>query len=187
MHKSELTVGILLTAISLMMIVAPDQCIKVIVVLLGVEAVINGGYGLLKLRGLLVDNAFQMVVLVRSAVSIVVGLLAVILPLALAKIVWSGLLYMLGFYLLLSAGMELYAVAKMRNTDIERKNYIVEIIVSLVLAVVLFIMPHAGLGEMLVRLIGVFLLIVSIAYLAYISKTRHIVVDDVEIVDDSGE
>lgn len=186
MHKSELTVGILLAAISLMMIVAPEQCIKVVVVLLGVEAIVNGGYGLLKLRGLLVDNSFQMVVLVRSAVSIVVGLLAIILPLALAQAVWTGLLYMLGFYLLGAAGMELFAVAKMRNTDIERKNYIVEIVVSLLLAVVLFIMPRK-LGEVLVRIIGVFLLVVSIAYLAYQSRTRHIVVDDVEIVDDSNE
>lgn len=186
MHKSELTVGILLTAISLMMIVAPAQCIKVVVVLLGVEAVVNGGYGLLKLRGLLVDNTFQMVVLIRSAVSIVIGLLAIILPLALAQTIWAGLMYMLGFYLLVSAGLELYAVAKMRDTDIERKNYIVEIIVSLAVALVLFIMPRK-IGEVLVRLMGVFLLIVSVAYLAYQSRTRHIVVDDVEIIDDKTE
>lgn len=182
MHKSELTVGILLIAISLMMIVAPEQCIKVVVVLLGVEAIVNGGYGLLKVRSLLVDNSFQMVVLIRSAVSIVVGLLAVILPLALAKAVWTGLLYMLAFYLLVSAILELYAVAKMRNTDIERKNYIVEIVVSVALAIVMFIMPRK-IGEVLMRLLGVFLLVVSIAYLAYQSKTRHVIVDNVEVVD----
>lgn len=183
MNKSELTIGILLTAISLMMIVAPAQCIKVVVVLLGVEAVVNGGYGLVKLRSLLVDNTFQMVVLVRSAVSIIIGLLAIILPMALAQTVWTALLYMLAFYLLVSAGLELYAVAKMRDTDIERKNYIVEIVVSLALAAVLFIMPRK-VGEVLVRLLGVFLLVIAIAYLAYQSKTKHIIVDDVEIIDD---
>lgn len=186
MRKSDLTIGILLTAIALMMIVAPDQCIKVVVVLLGVEAVVNGGYGLIKLRSLLVDNTFQMVILIRSAVSIVIGLLAIILPIALAQAVWTGLLYMLAFYLVVSAGLELYAVAKMRDTDIERKNYIVEVVVSLALAAVLFIMPRE-IGRVLVRLLGVFLLVVAIAYLGYQSKTQHIVVDDVEIIDDATE
>lgn len=188
MKKTELTLGILLAVIGLMMLIAPGQCIKVTVILLGVEAVANGAFTLVKVRPLVEDPAFQYTVLARSLVSVVVGILAIVLPLALASAVWSVMLYTLAVYLLVSAALELYAVAKMRGSDIERKSYITEIIVSVAVAIVLFIMPQK-IGEIVIRLLGLAVLLISAGYMCYHWKNRSIVIDNVEVVDDvpSGE
>ena len=87
--------GALLALVALMMIIAPEQCIKVAVVALGIEAVVNGIFNLIKIRQLVDDKSFQLTVIVRSVISIVIGILAVFLPLRFAEAMWTIMLYVL--------------------------------------------------------------------------------------------
>ena len=184
MRKTDFTLGVLLAVVALMMIIAPEQCIKVAVIALGIEAVINGIFNLAKGRQLIADKSFQLAVLIRSVTSIVIGLIAIILPLKFAGTMWTIMLYILAAYLLAAAVLQLYTVAKLRDTNIERRLYMIEVIVSFIGAIILFIIPQK-IGLVLVRLLGVVLLIVSAGYLLFEWHNRPIVVDDVEVVDDT--
>ncbi|MBQ9495879.1 MAG: DUF308 domain-containing protein [Treponema sp.] len=184
MRKTDFTLGVLLAVVALMMIIAPEQCIKVAVIALGIEAVINGIFNLAKGRQLIADKSFQLAVLIRSVTSIVIGLIAIILPLKFAGTMWTIMLYILAAYLLAAAVLQLYTVAKLRDTNIERRLYMIEVIVSFIGAIILFIIPQK-IGLVLVRLLGVVLLVVSAGYLLFEWHNRPIVVDDVEVVDDT--
>jgi uncharacterized membrane protein HdeD (DUF308 family) len=185
MRKTNFMLGVLLSVVGLMMIVSPDKCIKVAVLLLGVEAILNGVFNLVKIRQLIVDKDFQLAVFVRGIISIVIGLLAVILPLRFAAAMWTIMLYVIAAYLLLAAVLELYAVAKLRNAGIERKQYVLEAIVSIICSVILFIIPHQ-IGMVIIRVLGVVVLLVSMVYVLYEWRNRPIVVDNVEVVDDNS-
>ena len=74
-------------------------------------------------------------------------------------------------------------LAKLRDTNIERRRYMLEVIISLVGAIVLFIVPQQ-IGLVLVRILGVLLLAVSAGYMLFEWHDRPIVVDEVEVVDD---
>jgi hypothetical protein len=185
MRKTNFILGVLLAVVGLMMIVAPDKCIKVAVILLGIEAVANGVFSLVKIRQLISDKDFQLAVFVRGIFSIVIGFLAVILPLKFAAMMWTVMLYVLAGYLLLAAVLELYAVAKLRNTGIERKQYVLEALVSIICGIILFIIPQQ-LGMVIIRVLGVIVLIVSLIYVLYEWRNRPIVVDNVEVVDDNS-
>ncbi|MFA6856310.1 MAG: DUF308 domain-containing protein [Treponema sp.] len=185
MRKTNFMLGILLAVVGLLMIIVPDKCIKAAVVILGVEAIANGIFSLIKIRQLISDKDFQSAVLVRGIISIIIGLLAVILPLRFAEIMWTVMLYVLAAYLLFAALLELYAVAKLRNTGIERKQYVVEAIVSIICALILFIIPQQA-GMVIIRILGVVVLLVSLVYVLYEWRNRPIVVDNVEVVDDNS-
>ena len=183
MRKTDFMLGALLALVALMMIIAPEQCIKVAVVALGIEAVVNGVFNVLKIRQLVDDKSFQRAVIVRSVISIVIGILAVVLPLRFAETMWTLMLYVLAAYLLASAFLELYMLAKLRDTNIERRRYMLEVIISFVGAIVLFIIPQQ-IGLAIVRILGVLLLAVSAGYMLFEWHDRPIVVDEVEVVDD---
>src|SRR5574344_839652 len=103
MRKSHIALGILVGCIGLMMLFAPAEWIKVTIILLGIGAVINGIYNLKTVRTLVSDSTYQQVISIRGISSIVIGILAILLPLIIAGIVWTIMIYILGVYLLLSA------------------------------------------------------------------------------------
>ena len=184
MAKTNFMFGVLLAVIALMMIVAPEQCIKVAVIGLGLEAIVNGVMGLLRSHSLLNDANFQLAILVRSIMSIVIGLLALILPMKFAASMWTIMLYMLALYLLVAGILQLYVVAKLRNSNIERRRYVIEVVVSFIGAVILVIISQPHFGVFFIRLVGILALLVSIGYLLFEWRNRPIVVDEIEIVDD---
>ena len=185
MRKTDFLLGVLLAVVGLMMIVDPGKCIKITVILLGLEAIVNGVFCLVKVRQLISDKDFQIAVLIRGIISIIIGVLAVVLPLRFAATMWTAMLYMLAAYLIVAVILELYAVAKLRDTGIERKRYIIEAIVSVISAIILFIIPQQ-IGVTVIRILGVVVLLVSVVFLLYEWRNRPIVVDNVEVVDDNS-
>ena len=64
--------------------------------------------------------------MIRSLVSIVIGLLAVILPMTVAETMWTIMIYILAVYLVCVACLGFYGMYVLRNTEIELKNYLLE-------------------------------------------------------------
>ena len=78
-------------------------------------------------------------------------------------------------------------MGKIRETEIDRKSYILEAIISIIAAVIMFLVP-AKIGEMILRIAGLFVAVCGSLYLLYTWKNRPIVQEPVEVVDDiSGE
>lgn len=83
MLKTYISTGILSVAIGLLMLFAPEASVSVVVILLGVAAIVNGLYNIVSMRLMLSDPGFRRVVLIRGIVSVIVGLIAISLPLLL--------------------------------------------------------------------------------------------------------
>lgn len=183
MRKNNILIGILLAVIGLLMVIIPNQCIKAVVVVLGVGAIANGVYNLLYIRKLVPDISFQRVIISRAMMSIVIGLLAFFLPLIFAEVMWTIMIYVLAVYLLLSAGMELYAAGKLRDTGIDRRQFLLDALISIAAAIAMFIIP-AKIGIAFVRLAGLVLILVGAAYIFYAWRNRPAEQVEAEVVDD---
>ncbi len=183
MRKTYLSIGILSAVIGLLMIFAPEACIKVTVILMGITAIINGLYNLFTVRTLLQDTYFSRVVTTRGIISLVIGIIAVALPLVLAGTLWTIMLYVLGGYLLLSAFSEVYMTAKIKQAGYGTKYYLGEIILSVILAVILFTMP-AAIGYTLVRILGILLILFGAGFIGLEWKNRPLIVTPDSVSDD---
>lgn len=183
MKKSSLFIGCILTLAGLLLLIVPKQCVKAIVILLGIESVANGIYSLMYTRKLIPDSSFQYAVISRGMFSIVVGLLAFFLPLKFAAAMWDIMLFVLAVYLIIGALLELYATGKLRETGVDRKQFILESVISICAAIIMFIIGAKG-GIVFVRVVGFVALVLGVTYLFITWKTRPIVQEPVEVVDD---
>ena len=183
MKKNNILIGILLAVIGLLMLIIPDQCIKAVVVVLGIGAIANGVYNLLYIRKLVPDSSFQHIIISRAMMSIVIGLLAFFLPLIFAEVMWTVMIYVLAVYLLISAGMELYAAGKLRDTGLDRRQFLLDAVISVAAAIAMFIIP-AKIGIAFVRLAGIVLILVGAAYIFYAWRNRPAEQVEAEVVDD---
>ena len=186
MRKTYIGIGVLAIIIGLMMLIVPHQCIKAIVIILGVFSVGNGVYNLFAIRRLIADSDFAITITIRGIISIIVGLLAILLPLIFAGVIWTIMVYILAFYLLISSGMEIYGATKMKKVGINTKPYIAEIIGSIIIALILLIIP-AEIGTLIVRLLGIAIMIVGIGLLFFETRKKTLIVYAEEVPNDPNE
>jgi len=184
--------GGILAVIGLLMLINPGACINAVVVLVGLTAVVTGGYNLFyTLKNITVPEIKKMI-LIKSIVSIVIGLVAVICPFALVKTVasiWKIISYVLAVYLILFAATNVYSSIKFRKTagDDFKKN-LIEGIICFLIAVLLFIIPIEEVGLTIVRILGTISIIIG-AVLIFVEvgiarRTTVVSKEDVNVVDD---
>ncbi len=186
MRKTYIVIGILAIVIGLLMLIVPQQCVKIIVILLGFFSLGNGIFNLFHIRKMVADPDFIKTINIRGIVSIVVGFLAIFLPLAFAGILWTIMVYTLALYLLVSSGMELYGIKKMDQVGINTKPYIAEIIGSIIIAIILFIIP-AKIGTFIIRLLGFLIILVGIILLLAKTKREPLIVYAEEVPNDPND
>lgn len=186
MDKNKLFLGFMTAALGLFLLISPDAFISFFVILLGIAAVIDGIFILAATRDLIIDPQYKLIVTVRGVLSVVVGLLAVILPIAVAAVVWKAMAYTLAIYLVISAGMQIYTITKLHRNGIMIRQSLIEVASSLTLALVLFIIPAQTAGHMIVRLFGIVLLIIGIGLFVIQWKSRPevIIPDSVDTIED---
>ncbi|MBO6219644.1 MAG: DUF308 domain-containing protein [Treponema sp.] len=186
MDKSKVFLGFVTAALGLFLLISPDTFISFFVIILGVAAIIDGIFILAATRDLIIDPQYKLIVTVRGVLSIVVGLLAVILPIAVAAVVWKAMAYTLAIYLIISAGMQIYTITKLHRNGIMVRQSMIEVASSLLIALVLFVIPAQTAGHFIIRLFGIALLVVGIGLLVIQWKSRPEVVlpDSVETVED---
>lgn len=186
MRKTYIVIGILAIVIGLLMLIVPQQCVKIIVILLGFFSLGNGIFNLFHIRKMVADPDFIKTINIRGIVSIVIGFLAIFLPLAFAGILWTIMVYTLALYLLVSSGMELYGIKKMDQVGINTKPYIAEIIGSIIIAIILFIIP-AKIGTFIIRLLGFLIILVGIILLLAKTKREPLIVYAEEVPNDPND
>lgn len=186
MDKNKVFIGFMTAALGLFLLISPDTFISFFVILLGVAAVIDGIFILAATRDLIIDPQYKLIVTIRGVLSVVVGLLAVILPIAVAAVVWKAMAYTLAIYLLISSVMQLYTITKLHRNGIMIRQSMIEVASSLVLALVLFIIPAQSAGHFIVRLFGIILLAIGVGLFVIQWKSRPEVVipDSVETIED---
>ena len=129
----------MVAAVGLFMVIQPDVFSKVAVIVLGIVAVLNGIFILYTARNLIIDENYATIMMIRGWMSIGVGALAVLLPVAVQRIFWTVMTYALAVYLLASAGLETYTITKLKRNGYAIRQAVIEVIASVCLALVLFI------------------------------------------------
>ena len=167
MKRWYLFSGILAALLGLLVIIFPAFWIKLVVVILGLAAIAYGIYSL-KITKVISDELnYRRTILIKSIVSIVAGLMAVLFPLAIGGATWTAMIWLLIFYLLISAAAGFYAAALLKDSGVERKRYIIENLLLLAAAVVLILISPRSLGNAIIRLIGIVVLVAGLALILF--------------------
>ena len=153
MKKWNYFIAGLLGVLGILILIFPAFWIKLIVILLGLGAVGYGIYNFSYIKKLSEESSYRSAIMIRSLVSIIIGLLAVVLPMVVAETMWTIMIYVLAVYLVVAACLGFYGMYILRNTEVELKNYLLENFILLAIAVFLFLVP-AQLGIALVRILG---------------------------------
>lgn len=182
MRKTFIGLAILLLLVGLVMMFSPEGWIKVCVILLGLSILLNGIYNIAKLRLLLVNPFFNRAIIIRGALSILVGLLAILLPLLIAKLVFSALLYGIAVYLLISSLIEGYAIYKIKDAGYKTALYLYEIAFSVVLALVFIFIP-TEVGKSIVRFLGFIVCLGAAGLLLFEWKNKSYIIHPESVED----
>ena len=167
MKRWYLFSGILAALLGLLIIIFPAFWIKLVVIILGLSAI---GYGIycLKITKVISDDiTYRRTILIKSIVSIVAGVMAVLFPLAIGGAAWSAMIWLLIFYLLVSAAAGFYAAALLKDSGVERKRYIIENLLLLAGAVILILISPRSLGNAIIRLVGIVVLIAGVILIMF--------------------
>ena len=123
----------------LLVLIFPKFWINLVVFVTGLGAIAYGIYNLTFTRRIFQDSMYETVILIKSIFSIVIGIISVFLPIAVADLMLRTMIYVLIVYLLLAAIIGFYSVSLLKNTEIERKHYIIENLMLVIIAVLLII------------------------------------------------
>ena len=159
MKRWYLFSGILAAILGLLVIIFPAFWIRLVVEIIGLSTIVYGIY-CLKFTKVISDNSgYRRTILIKSIVSILAGLMAVLFPLAIGGAAWTAMIWLLIIYLLISAAFGFYAAALLKDSDIDRKRYIIENLLLLAAAVLLVLISPRALGNAIIRLIGIITLV----------------------------
>ncbi|MCH5282146.1 MAG: hypothetical protein J1E59_00645 [Treponema sp.] len=186
MKNTNYFLGIMMVIVGLMMCMAAEPIIMVLVIVLGISALAEGVFVLTSVMPLIDERPFKIECAVRAAISVIIGLLCVILPLRMATFVWQVMIYIFAIYALISAALGIAIVLRLRSEGFPMKRYVIEIAASIVLALILFALP-SSFGFTLIRLGGVLMILAGGITTFVAWKNRDIVIETVEVRDADDE
>ena len=187
MDKNKLFLGFVTAALGLFLLISPETFLSFFVILLGIASILDGIFILATTRNLIVDQQYKMIVTIRGILSIVIGALAVMLPLVFVATIWKAMAYTLAIYLIISAGMQFYTIAKLHRNGIMIRQSMIEVFSSLVIALVLLVIPSESVGPFFIRIFGFILMLsgVGLAIMQWKSRPTVILPDSVEDAEEA--
>ncbi|MCQ2573192.1 MAG: DUF308 domain-containing protein [Treponema sp.] len=191
--KRNWIIGISTSVAGLLLLISPSFCIKLILILFGLTAVIEGIYGIISERELFDDVFFQKTILYKSIGNIIIGLLSLIMPLTIAGVAWTIMTYVLAFYLLISGCAGFLASSKVKQTNESEKDdskeLKIENIITLASGILLLFIGPEKLGTLILRILGAVSLIIGICFILVqvLEKKKEKVITDVKVSDDDSD
>lgn len=175
--------GALLIVLGILIIIFPAFWVRLFVVVFGLCFVAYGIYSLLPLKNL-ENSYYKTMSIIRDAIIIIFGLLSVIIPIAVASITWRVIVYIFAVGLIISSALGFYITSVFSLEGSERKEAILENVISLVVAIVLFLISPISLGKIIIRIIGICTVIVGIILIAIkLLSKKDIIITDAEVKD----
>jgi len=189
MKRWYLFSGILAALLGLLVIIFPSFWIKLVVVIIGLAAIGYGIYCLKFTKALSEDIYYRRTILIKSIVSIIAGVMAVLFPLAIGGAAWTAMIWVLIIYLLASAAIGFYAAALLKDSGVERKRYIIENLLLLAVAVILILISPRALGNAIIRLIGIVVMVAGISLILFdlLTSKNEIKAEVVEVNEGTPE
>ena len=185
MKRWYLFSGIAAALLGLLIIIFPSFWIKLVVIIIGLAAVAYGIYSLKFTKTISDDIYYRRSIIIKSIVSIIAGVMAVLFPLAIGGAAWTAMIWMLIIYLLASAAIGFYAAALIKDSGVERKRYIIGNLLLLAIAVILILISPRALGNAIIRLIGIVVLVAGLGLILFdVFTNRNQVKAEVVNVED---
>ena len=187
MKRWYLFSGILAALLGLLIIIFPNFWIKLIVIVIGLASIGYGVYGLMYTKAISEDFSYRRTILIKSIVGIVAGAMAVLFPLAIGNAAWTVMTWFLIIYLLASAAGGFYATALLKDTGIDRKRYIIENLLLIVVAVFLILISPRDFREKLVKIIGIIIMLSGFVMITFdILSNRKSSLPASQVVEDES-
>lgn len=183
MNNSNYFLGIMTAIVGLMMLLAAESMVQILVVVLGISAVLDGGFMLAAVAPLSVEKNFKIECYVRGIAGIVIGILCIVLPLRVAQFAWQSLIYIFAIYSIFAAICQIPITLTLHQDGLPVKRHVIEIVATIVLAVILFALP-SSIGFTIIRIGGALLLLAGAAITFLAWKNRDIIADDAIIRDE---
>lgn len=182
--------GILIIIIGFIMAIKPDFCQKITVIALGVGAIALGAYNLIVVLKKIEDELYKKTFIIKSCVSIGIGLIAVVLPwffVEAGNTIWFVINVILAIYLILYAVVNFYSAAKIGSSDDEtKKRLTAEGLICLLVSVLLFIIGKENPMTIVFRVTGIASIIAGFVILfieLFMRKDIAVKDDDIVIKD----
>lgn len=170
MKTKNIILGAILAILGIIMIAKPDACIKAVVVIVGLAALVFSIYNLLFVYKQCEDPVYKKTLFIKGLVTFVIGLISIICPFVLVKTVttiWKIISIVLAVYLILYAGVSVYSSAKLRAKFAdESKKLLIEALIFVAIAILLIIIPIEQFGIAFVRVVGLGGLIIGLVMVA---------------------
>jgi len=187
--------GALCVVFGILIVAMPAFWVKFFVVIFGLGAIAYGIYEFVQLKNISSEaQKYKTSLIIKACVSLVFGILSVIVPIAIANTAWKIVVYLFAAGLVIVSALGFYSVSVLQETSPKRKQYIVENLVLLVVAILLFLISPEKLGATIIRIAGICAIVVGLIWitLAALGKTstsKDIVVEaeTVEVKDSTEE
>ncbi|MFA7370704.1 MAG: DUF308 domain-containing protein [Sphaerochaetaceae bacterium] len=147
---------------------------QLFIITLALVAIITGISSLVTLSNYSFNRFNKNSTLIKGVASIIIGVLAVVLPIAIGGAVWRIILYILAVQLFLSALVVLIDAFAVRSIGISPAPLVTEGIISLALAVTLVVAPRK-IADLLVTILGVALIVIAVALgvIAFFTRKKN--------------
>lgn len=159
------SLAVLIALMGLVMLIWPEFCIKIVVVISGLAVIVNGIFTLKNYYNFVDDSGYKKSLLIKCILSIVIGLVAVLFPFILMKSVaaiWTIITYVLAVFFIVYSIISIFSVSLLKDADADFKRRVVsESIIYLLIAVILFVIPVGSVIATIFRVAGIVALVVS--------------------------
>ena len=157
----QMIFALLIVILGIFILVRQDLFKQILVISLGVVAVATGISSLATMNKYDFGKFNHTTTLVKGVLGIVIGVLAIVMPLATGEAVWMVILYILAAQMLISALVMLTDSIAVKSAGYPAAPLVTEGIVSLVLAVVLFVFPRS-VADLLITVFGITIIVVGL-------------------------
>lgn len=164
-------VGALIVALGIFVMFQQESFLRFFVVMLGLFVALSSAVQLIGLSSYRLNPFFHRTTLVRTILSIVIGVFAVVLPLTAAKISWTVMLYMMASVLGLSALISIIdAILTARGGNF-RLSLLADGLFSLIISILLFAFPEQ-IGTIMLKVVGLVIIISGLGLIVVASRGR---------------
>ncbi|NBK23262.1 MAG: hypothetical protein EOM68_14680 [Spirochaetia bacterium] len=185
--------GSLLVVLGIYLMFQQESFVRIFISILGLFLVGSGVASLFALRTYTLGRRTKMATLIQALISIVLGLVAFIVPLSAANVSWTLLLYLIAIELIFSAIISFLDALLLRKSELPVSALLSEGVFSLVVAILLFVFPQQ-IGSMLLKLVGVVLIAMGLGMVLWSVRIRKInrqfsqtVIEAEAVVVDEGD
>ncbi|MFA6731943.1 MAG: hypothetical protein EOM32_00350 [Spirochaetia bacterium] len=185
--------GSFLVVLGIYLMFQQESFVRIFISILGLFLVGSGVASLFALRSYSLGRRTKTATLVQAILGIVLGLVAVIVPLSAANVSWTLMLSLIAIELIFSALISFLDAILLRKSELPVSALLGEGVFSLVVAVLLFVFPQQ-IGSMLLKLFGVVIIAMGLGMVLWSVRIRKInrqfsqtvIEAEAVVVDESG-